>query len=1216
MLVRSLCLSLLLLSLNGTILGQINNQFGTVSFNLKSMMPTSPDAATLGKFGDIPVGYYTGTTGISIPVYTIEDKEAGFSMPIVLRYSGSGIKVADQAGIAGLGWELQAEGSIIQIVNGKEDALDQMLGQDPTGYLAMYSGSVLGSYSERPTTNSNVVPCQPNNGGDDHLDTYNSVLAGDGQPDIYQYNFCGHSGKFYINPYLQKITLLDPKEPIVFTNTGNYTWTAKTMDGNIYTFALVEKTQVVAGNYAGYTSKLTQIQLNDGKYITLHYTPGYFSSYNYSENYHDIFPFSLNPSAQYGTVPSLYYTNNYVYYLNNITTNDVSINFNLEARGDLGGIDPLGTGEHPSRLKSIDILDENANRLTKTFSLFYSYFPYDTVGSNLGSNAPSLPSRDTVGKRLRLDSVLEKGYALDGSTISKPPYKFGYDTSHIMPLKTSFAQDYWGYFNGIDNRHLIPDLSFLHYGMFPGYETIPDATIQWLNGGNTAPDKSLMTAYMLNKVTYPTGGYTQFTYEPNSFTNQIYPDQSKLADSYHQGFISDNNVSSDRTTSENITPTRTFVIKLTNLIARGNNTSVTLNQLQPSTIQLIKVKNGTLTTLNNWQMTLVSPYTDSFSVGSNYRYSWVTSVTVPYDSGSYYYVTTSLPDALGPQETGSNNATVSCAYSYYTVPDSDWKVSYGGGVRVSSITNFDMNGNQVGKKILRYVNTDSTSSGLLMSPLSFVDRRGMVFVENTTISQQTQFLMATDSINYVTTQGYVPYSTSATGNLVGYSRVEEIDVAPDGSTNGRHVYYYHNQPSKYFIGCPDDPDLLNGSQIKDQIFDAAGDSIKVTNYTYIDNYSEHDSTPPVYNGVIITPNYFGADPCSFGIGGGPDYTALVLYAWVKYYPLNTYWYVPQSKTTNYYANGNVLSSTETYKYNMSGQLIETDSRNSKNEPTAKQIIHVTDTTSSGATLLTTAGMLDKVLSEKNWVGSSLMSEQDIYYGTYDNQYVIDSTVQTFNGAAPVTDYRFTSYGPYRTLDQFDHRGSVSSIIWDYETKLIIANIENAGVADVAYTSFEAGGSGNWQIPDTTRIRTAGLTGSKAYRLNASNSITSTGYNTANTYIVSYWEDSSANTIKVNGTAGTAKVTFGNWTYYEAQVTGITSVTVSGNGIVDELRLYPKGALMTTYTYLPLIGITSQCDPSSKIIYYTYDGIGRLKLVSDQYGNILKRYDYQYQAANQ
>jgi YD repeat-containing protein len=103
---------------------------------------------------------------------------------------------------------------------------------------------------------------------------------------------------------------------------------------------------------------------------------------------------------------------------------------------------------------------------------------------------------------------------------------------------------------------------------------------------------------------------------------------------------------------------------------------------------------------------------------------------------------------------------------------------------------------------------------------------------------------------------------------------------------------------------------------------------------------------------------------------------------------------------------------------------------------------------------------------------------------------------------------------------------------------------------------------------------------------------------------------------VNGSGGTSKITIGPWTNFEVRLFGVTTVTIGGTGLIDELRLYPKGALMTTYTYEPLVGTTTQSDASGKITYYSYDGLGRLHMIQDQYGNILKRYDYEYQTSNQ
>jgi hypothetical protein len=73
----------------------------------------------------------------------------------------------------------------------------------------------------------------------------------------------------------------------------------------------------------------------------------------------------------------------------------------------------------------------------------------------------------------------------------------------------------------------------------------------------------------------------------------------------------------------------------------------------------------------------------------------------------------------------------------------------------------------------------------------------------------------------------------------------------------------------------------------------------------------------------------------------------------------------------------------------------------------------------------------------------------------------------------------------------------------------------------------------------------------------------------------------------------------------------SSVSVSGAGSIDELRLYPENAEMVSYTHDPLIGLTSQCDVNNRINYFKYDTYGRLSQIVDQDKNVLKKYCYNY-----
>ncbi|MNH19270.1 hypothetical protein D3C79_789970 [compost metagenome] len=49
----------------------------------------------------------------------------------------------------------------------------------------------------------------------------------------------------------------------------------------------------------------------------------------------------------------------------------------------------------------------------------------------------------------------------------------------------------------------------------------------------------------------------------------------------------------------------------------------------------------------------------------------------------------------------------------------------------------------------------------------------------------------------------------------------------------------------------------------------------------------------------------------------------------------------------------------------------------------------------------------------------------------------------------------------------------------------------------------------------------------------------------------------------------------------------------------------------TYTYKPLVGLTSKTDARGITEYYKYDGMQRLQAILDQVGNVTKAFDYHY-----
>ena len=91
----------------------------------------------------------------------------------------------------------------------------------------------------------------------------------------------------------------------------------------------------------------------------------------------------------------------------------------------------------------------------------------------------------------------------------------------------------------------------------------------------------------------------------------------------------------------------------------------------------------------------------------------------------------------------------------------------------------------------------------------------------------------------------------------------------------------------------------------------------------------------------------------------------------------------------------------------------------------------------------------------------------------------------------------------------------------------------------------------------------------------------------------------------------------------AQNTAINNAKLASNNDTDEateailrtklniLRGAFPDAQVTTYTYDPLIGVTSITDPRGDTVYYEYDDFNRLKHVKDKDGHILSENEYNY-----
>lgn len=117
--------------------------FGTIAFSQtnsildnQTIIGPSPIASSLGKYVDNPVSYFTGTPEISFPLGVVAEKD--FILPISLSYHSGGIKVDETPSNIGSGWSLNAGGLITRVVKDQPD--DKRKGNCPAGFWGYWNG--------------------------------------------------------------------------------------------------------------------------------------------------------------------------------------------------------------------------------------------------------------------------------------------------------------------------------------------------------------------------------------------------------------------------------------------------------------------------------------------------------------------------------------------------------------------------------------------------------------------------------------------------------------------------------------------------------------------------------------------------------------------------------------------------------------------------------------------------------------------------------------------------------------------------------------------------------------------------------------------------------------------------------------------------------------------------------------------------------------------
>lgn len=1033
-------------------------------------LATSPEAALLGRFGDVPMGYYTGTANIGVPLYTI--KEAEVELPIQLQYHSSGIKVADEATWVGLGWDLSVGGAIIQEVRGKRDdqeAADKLTNQ--TGYTAfktrfgsLFTGDYNFRYQEGVglTTNCFVEPYNANT--QDSEQVLLKLSDGYGEPDIYNYNFPGYSGKFYINPETNLIVFMDNnKTDIKFEQQGVGTgWTATTSDGTIFSFNVVEFSYGgILSEYSGKTYKLSLITFNNGRTISFEYVDEHYTQRKTIDSYIlQTFEDLTDASGQIGQYNRYEpVTTNLSKTLSKITTNEAIINFNLEDREDI----LLYSGDVAKKLKSIDIVSKITNKKVKSFEFIYSYFPFNSIGEHLNNSNPTNKlytgalNVDALGKRLKLDAVKETGYdENEVADSSKPNYLFEYNTSVVMPKKISTAVDFWGYYNGVNNSTFLPDLDYFDYPNDSRYQNVNNLlTFGYSNKANRYANDQFAGAYMLKKITYPTRGATQFEYELNSFDNQFMPDQSQLAIAYKPTVLLS---TTQGVTSKKFVLDKTTTITFDNSIADGytpfpnpNAPVYTYANFSGSKIVFSKTKilasgQSSTTIIKEWKLDDVL----NASFTANHGNVWKEDVRVVYDPDQTVYYSVDITNTLNYSPTDTYHiANLKSDFRYYDTKGVNVATARGGGMRVKAIKNFSENGILISNKKITYYD------GKLLNK----------FEPLTVFKAQNNRCVVTNVAGAIFFDAYLAYFNKITistddfgmdgGNLIGYGKVEETELANNSNeTNGKSIFYYLNTANKTRKGFPNVPDLKNGLISKEETYSKLDVKLVEKSYSYT-----NIAGTQMFFGVRINTQSFGNSeigqmqpttvnyyvPYEDGLRRKFTYTT---------YPLITERNFIAGKATRTYFNGNEVLESESYTYDATGNLKTITNNTSNNDQLITKLYYAADfpgTTQN--TLLTNKNMTGIPLVTEKYRVTELLSTQKTEYATFSgNTFPKPSLVSYAKGSnALEARLSYDLYDDKGNVLQYTYNGVPTTLQWDAAKIHPITKVENATYAQVSST---------------------------------------------------------------------------------------------------------------------------------------------------------------------
>lgn len=1135
------------------------------NFKVPQIAPVPPDVANQLKYIEVPVTNYNGTSNFSVPLYNLQ--EGNLTLPISLSYSSSGLKVDEEASSVGLGWNLNVGGFIqfVPLLASQSDNLAPYGVDVNPSYEFDYQANVLQNGCRYQTPSGEVVDL-------DALST--DLMYRDGfQYPLYMYNFNGYSGKFFTTPFPDYQIITIDKSNIKFELIANG-FKATTPDGVQYFFEESTRGSSIkntyhkpCGSFSGvqststsFTYQLTKMISPTNEVITFTYTPVYTNSLP-----------SLSQWYTYQTYAPIEYlfTSTYSTHsermISEINSNTTKIKFINSSRLDI---------YQGKKIDQIQVFKQGETTPLRTVNFAFDYFTGSTgfgdfMSMPLGNfggcgfvEPQNFVTENLKSKRLKLLSV---------NINNIESYGFEYDPMGL-PYKTSLAKDIWGYFNGVNNTTLLPNVNNLGYND-------PEITTYFSQHpftGDRRSRETYMKAGTLVKITQPTKGYTQLQYESNIFQD---PPGSTAA------LIEVPVVAVDAGTGKDV---KIFEVPSVQLqqYARVN---IQLSCVGPgypcSSGSCMGYVGGFLGPQDNRLYVLIEKQNTDGS-WSDFRVfdrlsqefdQYCTFVGyIPMPAGKYRMTASFPDDATNGNPNGGPWAQARLYYKDFD-PNAN-QINYGAGLRIKSIVNFDTPTNKMKEQYYSY------GQGKLMNKPDFIYIYDSNVQGGTAVPSNSQctsiidgalfescFVSELNTLHNETlhSDAINPYSYNAMGGLIGYSQVT-VSYGLNGQ-NGKEVFNYNNNydiefpypgrlPGVTGLRKPDNGMIREKFVYRNSTPAASTANFQVVQYEkylyevrgykkYWNYKSDYHPTTGLCDGNVITSQI--ADLSRTYLHFFPIVVGKVC---LKSKIVDEYDMIPSGVPSK------SVSNTTTYNYNSKNQLVSEQKLDSGNEMMESKTYYPSDLLSlniqpTQMQELVDLNRIDLPIRTESYQNGVKISESQTKYakGTFTGNILlpVEEHIKKGSGAidvASVADRRL-SYSQYdaasvlgitvgngKILQYLQDGGVPVSFIWGYNKSLPVAKIEN-----LAYSSIPAN--------LITAIQTATDTGTEQQVLDALNALR-------------------------------------------------TNVTLAS-------------AMVTGYVYEPLVGVRYIISPNGVKSSYEYDSLGRLKTVKDNEDKLLKEIQYYY-----